>query len=79
MDENPDIYTDVVTLAATNFGLTLVLLRSQMSAEGGTGTNVVVGTVRMSHQLGKALAELLTNAVAQAEAGIGPSTTTIKH
>jgi hypothetical protein len=67
MADHPDIYVDGVAVGAGPFGMTITLLRSEPSVEPGAqeSPNVIVGRVRMSHVLAKALAQNVNDALAQ--------------
>ena len=61
-DEIPDLYCDNVAISVNQHGLTLTLQRTIPVLEEGQSQvqNEVVGRVRMSHELARTMAELLT-------------------
>jgi hypothetical protein len=80
MDEHPDIYADGVGIGVGPFGLTITLMRSEPSLEAGAQEtpNVIVGRVRLSHALAKALAQNINDALVQ-HANVQQTEAKIKH
>jgi hypothetical protein len=68
MPDYPDIYADNIVISANPYGLTLTLMRSDPGIEPGTeaAPNEIVGRVRMSHELARTVAELMSRTIAQA-------------
>ena len=68
MADYPDIYADNIVISANPYGLTLTLLRSDPGVEPGTeaAPNEIVGRVRLSHDLARTMAELVSRTIAQA-------------
>lgn len=64
---HPDLYADGVAVSVGPFGITITLLRSQPTVEPGAqeSGNEIVGRVRMSHALARALTQNVTDALAQ--------------
>lgn len=68
MADIPDIYADGVGVSIGPFGVTITLQRSQPGGEVGVITpDEVVGRVRLSTALARALARSLTDALAQSQ------------
>ena len=84
MADHPDIYADNIAISANPFGLTLTLTRSEPGTEPGTDEppNVIVGRVRMSHELARAMTELVVRTLAhaaQTSQAAHQTTTDVKH
>jgi hypothetical protein len=81
MADQPDIYADGVGVGIGPFGLTITLLLTEPSLEAGPHDtpNVVVGRVRMSHALAKALIQNLNDALAQFANVQQTTDTKVKH
>lgn len=84
MADHPDVYADNVVVSANPFGVTLTLLRSLPSLESGPASppNEIVARVRLSHELARNLAELVTRTqaqAAQAAQAAHQTSTDIKH
>jgi hypothetical protein len=79
MADYPDLYADGFSVTAGRFGVTLTLLRSEPTGEAGAHDDPreIVGRIRLSPNLAKAIAEALgkTLAAASRTAQQGDTTT----
>ena len=68
MTDYPDIYADGFSITAGRFGVTLTLLRSDPTGEPGVHDDPrqIVGRIRLSPNLAKAIAESLGKSLAAA-------------
>jgi hypothetical protein len=80
MGDFSDIYADGYSVSIGPFGVTVTLQRSDpaMEAGGVSDRNEVVGRVRMSSTLAKALAQGLNDALAH-QPNIQQASATTKH
>lgn len=80
MTDYPDFYADGIAVSVGPFGVTVSFQLSQPSLEPGPHVDVgeIVARARMSPALAKALAQGLSEAVAQ-QANIQQPETTVKH
>ena len=71
MTDYPDIYADGFSLTTGRFGVTLTLLRSDPSGEPGVHDDArhIVGRIRLSPNLAKAIADTMGNALVAAPQG----------
>ena len=71
MTDYPDIYAHGFSLTTGRFGVTLTLLRSDPSGEPGVHDDArhIVGRVRLSPNLAKAIAETMGNSLVAASQG----------
>lgn len=81
MADYPDIYVDGFSVTVGPGGCTLTLRRTQPTGEPGTHQDPgeIVGRVRMSPFIMKALAQALAQAVAATPEGPPETGTTIRH
>ena len=81
MADYPDIYADGFSVTAGRFGVTLTLTRSEPTGESGTHEDPreVVGRVRLSPNLAKAVADALGKTLAAASQGAQPTSKTTSH
>jgi hypothetical protein len=84
MADHPDLYADNIAISANPFGVTLTLTRSEPGIEPGADNppNEIVGRVRMSHDLARAMTELVIRTLAQANQAnqaAHQTTTEVKH
>ena len=81
MADFPDIYADGFSVSAGRFGVTLTLTRSEPTGEPGAHEDPreIVGRVRFSPNLGKAVAEALGKTLVAASRGAEPTTKTTAH
>lgn len=81
MADYPDIYADGFSVSAGRFGVTLTLTRSEPTGEPGTHEDPreVVGRVRFSPNLAKAVAEALGKSLAAASRGVQPASKSTSH
>lgn len=81
MADHPDIYADGVGVGVGPFGLTVTLLLSEPSLDAGAheAPNVIVGRVRLSHALAKALVQNINEALAQHANVQQAADTNVKH
>jgi hypothetical protein len=71
MTDYPDIYADGFSLTTGRFGVTLTLLRSDPSGEPGVHDDArhIVGRIRLSPNLAKAIAETMGKSLVAASQG----------
>lgn len=81
MSDYPDIYADGFSVSAGRFGVTLTLTRSEPTGEPGTHEDPreIVGRVRFSPNLAKAVADSLGKALVAASRGAQPASKTTAH
>ena len=82
MADYPDIYADGFSVTAGRFGVTVTLTRSEPTGEPGPHEDPreVVGRIRMSSNLAKAIAEALGKTLAAAsQRGADPTSKTTTH
>lgn len=80
MPDYPDLYTDGFAVSISPFGVTLTFQLSQPSLEPGPHVDAgeIVARVRMSPALARALAQGLSDAVAQ-QGNVQQSEGTVTH
>ena len=81
MADFPDIYADGFAVSAGRFGVTLTLTRSEPTGEPGTHEDPreVVGRVRFSPNLAKAVADALGKSLVAASRGAQPTGKSTAH
>jgi hypothetical protein len=81
MADYPDIYADGFSVTAGQFGVTVTLTRSEPTGEAGPHEDPreVVGRIRLSPQLAKAVADALGKTLAAASQGTRPTSKTAAH
>lgn len=81
MTDYPDIYADGIGVGVGPFGLTITLVLSDPSMEVGVAESpsVIVGRVRMSHALAKALSQGINDALSQQANVVQITDVKVKH